>query len=354
MRIKLLLLAFVFAIILLFVQIINKSEKYEVDNSLLNDKYLVNEPYKYPVNIGSEKWNSFTNVLDRREACYVPEELLASMSTPALVETVVTWPLFIDVTCFDTIEMGIDWVSEYFGGIEELKKRGDAYQCLVDFINIHCPDYLSCDSEEDFDKCKNDFELNNETDIEFISIINAQTLITYFNHINKKSNSDMRSVQTYFDILTPAGTYVPAVYGFEFYDHGTNAGLAGYVNENLHAAYPTSQFFDQNQKIHPSYNCHSYAWYSQNYTNNLYWIDGEEAEIYMYDGSYSSSYPAIGRKIVYKNSSGFPGHSGIISSITDSTYVVSKWQYYGLYIHRYNDCPYYSTSQYINYWTSNY
>lgn len=90
-----------------------------------------------------------------------------------------------------------------------------------------------------------------------------------------------------------------------------------------------------------SYNCHSYAWYSQD-EDNIYWIPYPGS--FLNDGTYiQSSEWQIGDKIVYF-SNGIATHSGIISvvngnSLSDIT-VTSKWGSCGLYAHIGNDCPY--------------
>lgn len=48
------------------------------------------------------------------EATHVDSEILEKMSTPALVETVVTYPLFVNVNAYQTLESGVEEVSEYF------------------------------------------------------------------------------------------------------------------------------------------------------------------------------------------------------------------------------------------------
>ncbi|MCL2046289.1 MAG: hypothetical protein FWG88_07870 [Oscillospiraceae bacterium] len=94
------------------------------------------------------------------------------------------------------------------------------------------------------------------------------------------------------------------------------------------------------------YNCHSYAWYLSN-AGNLYWMDNPSA--YMSDGSYSkvTGIVAIGDKH-YMN----PTHSGIVSSISNSTvYIVSKWGEAGLYLGTTSQLPadYFYTHSPYNY-----
>ena len=90
-----------------------------------------------------------------------------------------------------------------------------------------------------------------------------------------------------------------------------------------------------------NYNCHSYAWYSQDENNNI-WIDFPNA--FLEDGTYPQTVWAVGDRIVYYNVFGVPTHSGIITNITGNTIsqitVTSKWGPYGLYEHQGDDCSY--------------
>lgn len=119
----------------------------------------------------------------------------------------------------------------------------------------------------------------------------------------------------------------------------------------------------------PSYNCTSYALYSQRYDNNN-WMGTTPPEengswTYFSDGSYElvvHDYPAtystenlispranvqVGDRFVYGfNESTYPFgpyHIGIVNSLkygTGVSKVVSKWGAGGLWLHSWEDCPY--------------
>lgn len=95
-------------------------------NALGDTGYTVDAAFDYPILPGSEEWASFDSLEEKIEACAVDEALLNSMTTPALLETVVTYPLLANIYAFDSIESGIASVSQYFKGIEILLAREDA------------------------------------------------------------------------------------------------------------------------------------------------------------------------------------------------------------------------------------
>ena len=100
------------------------------------------------------------------------------------------------------------------------------------------------------------------------------------------------------------------------------------------------------------YNCHSFAWYSDDPLTNPYWMDSPDA---YYSGSspyYTEVFiPQTGDKICYFNSNGNNVHSGIIIEISsgvsngaiegiDLIKVKSKWGRSGLFEHAGDHCPY--------------
>ena len=116
-------------------------------------------------------------------------------------------------------------------------------------------------------------------------------------------------------------------------------------------------FCSQNVRLYTAtnhFNCHSYAWYSQEVNDNPFWMNDPTA--YYSDGSYyeiTNVSEVIARdRICYFDSDGNNLHSGIVRYATGSNisngvcgysdlfYVQSKWGQAGLYEHRGDLCPY--------------
>lgn len=90
----------------------------------------VDQPYQYPVVPGSEEWKALPDLPAKIAACDVDRELLESMTTPALLQTVLDYPLLVNIGAFNTTEIGIAAVSSYFPGIEILAGREDALEVI--------------------------------------------------------------------------------------------------------------------------------------------------------------------------------------------------------------------------------
>lgn len=327
-------------------------------------KDLNDNAYEYPVTVYSPSWKELNSVEDRRSSCVVPLETLNSMSTRALIETIVHYPLFADVYAYDSLLHGFYALNNYFKGVEVLKNRKDALKCINEYYY------------ENRNK-------NNELDI---YIINIKTLYKYIHRIkmnnsylsfmDKVSNRALLSEDPdFYDenyhtidwnvgnaIYTPQGTEIPLLWLDPYYyyvqngdpirqnrfyelsytyfdDNPTQQEQIVIANYYLNA-YPSTVLV---ASVSPKYNCHSYAWYSQ-LTSNKYWIS--DPSVYIHDGSYSATTTAaIGNKVIYVNTSlaDCIEHSGIIASLQSGNTpvrVTSKWGYNALFTHDINDCPY--------------
>lgn len=120
--------------------------------------------------------------------------------------------------------------------------------------------------------------------------------------------------------------------------------------------YPQNEMLSQSTT---GYNCHSYAWYSQNTASNDIWISYPNAYYQSSDMSYERVYtPRVGDIICYFDTDAVAErqniHSGIIVGLSGEAsngvcgnanqYIVqSKWGMNALYEHKGDECPYTST-----------
>jgi hypothetical protein len=86
----------------------------------------VSDAYDYPVKPGTEEWRTFGSHTEMIDACQVPENVLKDMSTKGLVETVVNYPLLMDMTAHNFPQDGFNQVASWFNGLQELLNRKDA------------------------------------------------------------------------------------------------------------------------------------------------------------------------------------------------------------------------------------
>lgn len=103
------------------------------------DTYTITEPYQYPVVPGMTEWYDLKSLQEKSDACQIPYDILPNMTTEALVETVVDYPLFVNAFAYDIPQMGLSHIKEYYNGLQELYTRDDAIKKIEVFIKEEIP-----------------------------------------------------------------------------------------------------------------------------------------------------------------------------------------------------------------------
>lgn len=318
-------------------------------------KYTIDTPYEYPILPGTQEWIDLGDVIARRAACQIPENILPQMTTEALLQSVLDYPFLNDIYAFNTLEMGYETVKRRFNGLQELESRPD----YLDTLTNYC---LKSHSFEEDEKSLKDYLA------EKIYLVVSSELDSI------SPTSDPCQIKT---ILTPNRSSVPVIVGRTY---GVKSGLlGGYVfteNEMKKSLevdklnFPTAILLRgaSNQNL-PAYNCLSYALYSQSPNNNSWMQDVAGYEngpwTYFTDGSYDlivRDYPGYNKMNNIYSPKGFaqigdifvygynadvypfgPHHVGIVNSLKYQSgvdQVVSKWGAGGLWLHKWGDCPY--------------
>lgn len=90
-----------------------------------------NTPYDFPVKPGSEQWAAFTTGQQMVDACQIPEDVLSQLSTEALAETCMNYPLYFEYLSSNNERTGIAYLISSFNGLQELSKRADGASALI-------------------------------------------------------------------------------------------------------------------------------------------------------------------------------------------------------------------------------
>jgi hypothetical protein len=91
-----------------------------------NSKPATDVAYDFPIKPGTEAWKKFTSHDEMLAATQIPADVLKGMSTRALVETCLNYPLYGDMMAYNSLQQGLDAVISRFNGLQELLKREDA------------------------------------------------------------------------------------------------------------------------------------------------------------------------------------------------------------------------------------
>lgn len=353
----------------------------------VNDEVAKSAEYEYEINSNSPKWKEFISHDEMVAACRIPDEKIKDMSTEQLVSAYLNYPLLGDMYAYNTTEMGFEALRSQCNALDELLSRKDAGEAILsryntvrlynsataddasfnDFIEPSALEILAAQPEIIDNMDDNTFsELNSaiyEKCSEKQDDVYSATKCLYFtaltetqeSHHENNSNGNSKevlSINPFKSISVSSGDYN---WNHTVKTPKKSSVKVGVLNSGkelsskektpcknyIASKYPGAKYISSATK---KYNCHSFAWYSQSYSNG-YWMN--DPSKYMSDGSYKKGGYKVGNIIYYKGV-----HSGVVSNVKvgySGCYVKSKWGLYGVYNHFYNYCPY-STSS-LSYWT---
>jgi hypothetical protein len=99
-----------------------------------NPEYLpesLDEKYIFP----TQDWSKFSTYEQMLEACEIPDNILKALTTKALVETCMDYPLFFNFISYNYYNIGITVLINNFNGLVELSKRADSPSKLIEIYS---------------------------------------------------------------------------------------------------------------------------------------------------------------------------------------------------------------------------
>ena len=95
----------------------------------------VTKAYSFEKITESNNWKRYNSLEEMKDACQIPQEILSSMTTEALVETCMNYPLYLVYTAYNNELDGIKTIMNSFNGFKELASRADANNKIVDYYS---------------------------------------------------------------------------------------------------------------------------------------------------------------------------------------------------------------------------
>jgi len=114
-----------------------------VYSSFVTGQEIPADPYDFPIKRGDDNWNKLEDYQAKRDACQIPLGRLSSISTEALIETYLNYPILGDLMVFPTPQMGVEKLKENFNGANELMKRQDLGKKLIEKYQSMSPKSLN-------------------------------------------------------------------------------------------------------------------------------------------------------------------------------------------------------------------
>lgn len=347
--------------------------------------------YRYPVLPGMSTW-PHGNHADMVVACSIPQNVLDSMTTSELVESILYYPLAIDVLLYDNIEIAYQTLNGYVNAFRELSNRSDRAECLYTYWNMH---YMSIQSEiilwqndgftgthalpsqmfvflseqEDYKEytkgsfgnkvqcersdiaCSDgityeEIQNRNITPVSFDSIVGKQADTSVYDWLSTSHATDV--VKGYFPKVIEKWLCSDGYYHNIIFDDLTTTAKTS-IRSSMQSSYNLSPYSGETVE----YNCHAYAWIVSN-DKYTHWVDDVVPTGYNVTNMQSIS---NGGLVVYCMSTGnsinnltIRSHSAIVVSkiyhpVHFNTVVGlnlnSKWGMAGRYYHTMENCPYY-------------
>lgn len=321
--------------------------------------------YEYPYIPGTQAWIDLDSYMNRLEACQIPNDILLSMTTPDLLETVLNYPFLVDVMAFNTYQAGFDNMRYKFNGLNELMSRPDMIETVIDAYQTASIDPYTYSTPSAGIKELTFLEIVLAQD-EVIGSLNDEELSALNSIIDEKLSEKLDYPEVYgiLSLYTPFivdGTFEASPFVLTPTEELCNKKWI-YTSCNTRVeAWIVNELLNQNEinnqvealLAHPSakqispptlrFNCHSYAFWDASVTNQ-YWINNPINFLACYNTTAS---PATNDRIYFNSAS----HSGIVTS-TNPKKITSKWGSGCLVSSDYDDTPYYNNERDITYYTS--
>ena len=90
--------------------------------------------YNFPIKPSSIEWKSLSSSKDMLEVCQIPDSILKNISTKALAETCLNYPLFFEYTASNNERSAMEVMIQNFNGLKELSQRDDG---MIELMKLY-------------------------------------------------------------------------------------------------------------------------------------------------------------------------------------------------------------------------
>lgn len=103
------------------------------------------DAYKYPIKPGTEAWIALGAREPRAQSCMIPQEILKTISTGGLFESLLSYPFIVDYGGWEEFQNGFEYLKNENAGFAELYCREDLFQMIFNWYNsmsVECEDWI--------------------------------------------------------------------------------------------------------------------------------------------------------------------------------------------------------------------
>ncbi len=318
----------------------------------------------------SSAWTSLIGLQTRFDACLVPENVLDRMTTEALVASAMNYPLNYIIFAYNNPQTAVDLIFENSSLHRELASRPDAPAELTKLFAAStsgfeiqtkvCDDtkQLSYRDEMFLEYLIGSDRIAGRLNQEYKSMLRNAVSLKIQERLSDSLTYSMTSIEPLEAIdkaeelfLTSVDTKSGEVIGTITVYTPFHQEILGYIRNELTYSeineftnYVTSNY--PNAVIHgpatSKYNCHSYAWYSNDINNrvwiNAYYEDENDDEVNQLEYYWTNDlYVSCSENQAIRAHYSEGDHSAIVQP--NGRYL-SKWGSYPLVEHDKTDCPF--------------
>lgn len=102
----------------------------------------IDMPYVYQIQPSAEEWAKQDSRNAKIVVCKVAPELINSMTSEAMLETVLDYPMLINLYAYSGMQQAIRAVSANLDGLQILRDREDAAECIQKAIDAGTDDLV--------------------------------------------------------------------------------------------------------------------------------------------------------------------------------------------------------------------
>ena len=314
-------------------------------------------PFDYMTNIQTRSFDSYENLStpNKKLVYSIPNGVAETLTTEALLETILNNEYLTDLFAYDSFVDAVKSREEQFRIVEFLN-RSDSSIVLNSFYSKYSKLLKEVENKTGFtiddvvsntniSDLSNDF-VTNYIKVSFITKLKDN----YSNILYNLSNSGIssRTMSTGY-VYTKGGNAVYCYFNRGWENSTTSESEMNFYKSLYKVQYSVTEVAG----ISPAYNCHSYAWHSNNVSTNNVWIETPSSiQLYLNEATSGTQNPQIGiTKVVYYKD-GAVTHSSKVYGIKSNgavASVISKWGNNAVFIHAIEECPYYYDTEPIAY-----
>ena len=103
------------------------------------------DTYDYPIKPGTQEWINLGSRDERVQACMISQEILETISTGGLFESLISYPFILDYGAWEELQVGFEKLKSENKGFAELYSRDDLFHIIYNWyesMSLGCKEWI--------------------------------------------------------------------------------------------------------------------------------------------------------------------------------------------------------------------